>query len=103
MENKTLKGRFEVGQEIDVKIVAPKIGKFPIAHVIDSKIVCIFEKLEKKKFFEIGSTWKVKVVEVKDHNLMISPIKLIKTNKQNNEDFSDKITQLKEKFNNNKK
>lgn len=98
METQTLIGKFEEGQEIEVKITKSKTGKFPIAIVTDTRIVCIFENLKKKLFFEIGSIWKVKISKVNPKNLVIYPIEQVKSAKEVDDELLSKIEQLKEKF-----
>lgn len=93
--DKTLKDKYNVGDEIEVLISKPKIGTFPIGK-FDTNVVCLFEKT--KKFFEIGSTWLVSITKVNDHNLMISPIRMVKSKEQEDAEFALKLEELKNKY-----
>lgn len=96
---KTLAEIYQVNQEIEVIIKEPKIGKFPRASVVGQNVVCLFERLPKPRFFEIGSIWKVRITTIKAKNLEIYPIEQIKSKAENESEVSDKLEGLVSKFN----
>lgn len=89
----TLEKYYKVGQVIEVQIKQPKIGKFPIAHVLGHNVTCLFERT--KKFFEIGSTWRVEITEVKPRNLTIKPIEQISSKSEVENTFTSKLEEFK--------
>lgn len=89
----TLANFYKVGQEIEVQISKPKIGNFPIGKVVGHNVTCLFERT--KKFFEIGSIWKVEITEVKNRNLTIKPIEQVSTKTEVATDFDKKLAEFK--------
>lgn len=89
----TLSNYYKPGDQVEVKVLKPTIGTFPIARVVNHNVTCLFEKT--KKFFELDSIWLVEVTEVKERNLTIKPIKQVKSKLEVENDLASRIEDLK--------
>lgn len=94
---KNLSDKYKVGDEIEVIIVKPKEGKFPIGKTPDSGVTFTFE-FGTKKYFEYDSTWLVKITAVKSKNLIGVPIREVQSAESNNQLMKDKLELLLNKY-----
>lgn len=92
--NSTLKDKFIIGQYLEVEVKEPNVGKFPIGILNPGRIVCLFRKTS--KHLDIGSIVKVKVEQIKERNLEVSFIKLVKSKEEVSSEYADKLEELKE-------
>lgn len=93
MSKQNLIEKYKSGDKLEVRICKPKHGNFPIAKTENDGVICLFERI--KKFFVIGSTWKVEVTKVNDNSLFIKPIKQIRTVEENENEVTAKLNELK--------
>lgn len=84
---------YKVGQILNVQMVKPKEGKFPIGRT-DNGIICKI-KIGSKGFFEYDSTWESKVVEVHEKKLIIEPVTCIVSAVEEHRRMGEKLNSLK--------
>lgn len=90
---KTLEDLYQVGQQIEVTVHEPNVGKFPIGKIPRGNVICLFEKT--RMHLEIGSVVSAEIIQVKPRNLVIRPISVVKTKTDVDNDYLQKLEEFK--------
>lgn len=86
-----LSDRFKENEELEIILHKPKRGKFPIGKS-ETGVTCLFEP-NNRNFYEYGSTWRVKIVEVKKDCLIIKPLNCIRSKSDNEKVVKNTLTE----------
>lgn len=96
MKKVELKSIYSVGDHIQVQMIEPKDGKFPIGRTKDDRFVVCKIALGVKGYFEYNSTWECEVKEVHANKLVIIPLDCLISAAAESFRMKDKISELKD-------